>query len=336
MLPSGSSPIPHPGGSSSLWGGLRSRFLEALSPDEQLRIFDLTVRTATPLYQWAAAYPLIRRVRVWPLALSVAAAARFSPVDALISTARLSLWVFTLDDLFDEEHVTEGELMRRAARYQAIARGENVNSGRDSLAAALREIRADLASYPLFAALGHLWTEALEGTISGMISEYRWRDAVRREGTAALPTYEEYVERGLYSIGGPPHVWAAVITSGDPSTPGHLAHLQRMERLACICIRLANDLQSYAKEVQEGNINAIVIRAHAAAAAGADPQQAVATAQQEVRQAISAGLRELDVLQAERQTETGYPEADIADIARFVCDFYTQYDYHTLDEALRQ
>src|SRR5687767_9925523 len=124
-----SSSLTNPGELSkdaSLWGGLRSRFLEGLPSDEQLRIFDLTVRTTSPLYQWAGRYPLIRRVRVWPLDLSVAAAARFSPVEALVSTARLSLWVFTLDDLFDEEHVPEQELMRRAQRYRAIAFGEPV------------------------------------------------------------------------------------------------------------------------------------------------------------------------------------------------------------------
>lgn len=87
---------------ASPWAGLRSRFLDAREAAEQVRIFDLSARTAQTLHRWAARYPLIRRVRVWPVALSVAAAAPYSSVEALISTARLNLWVFTLDDLFDE------------------------------------------------------------------------------------------------------------------------------------------------------------------------------------------------------------------------------------------
>src|SRR5579859_7807930 len=105
----------------SPWSGLHSRFLESRDEAKQLRIFDLSVRMAQKMHRWAARYPLIRRVRVWPLALSVAAAAPFSNADALISTARLSLWVFTLDDLFDEERVPLVKLTRRAERYRALA-----------------------------------------------------------------------------------------------------------------------------------------------------------------------------------------------------------------------
>src|SRR5438552_15844018 len=106
---------------ASPWAGLRSKFLAALDSQEQVHIFDLSARMVPPLHRWAARYPLVRRVRVWPLALSVAAAAPFSAVQALISTARVSLWVFTLDDLFDEEAVLESETMRRADRYRSLA-----------------------------------------------------------------------------------------------------------------------------------------------------------------------------------------------------------------------
>ena len=63
------------GAKDSPWGGLKSRFLDSLDPAEQLRIFDLSARTAQNLHRWAARYPLIRRVRVWPLSLSVTAGA---------------------------------------------------------------------------------------------------------------------------------------------------------------------------------------------------------------------------------------------------------------------
>lgn len=313
----------------SPWAGVHSRFLDARDATAQLRIFDLSARTAQSLYRWAARYPLIRRVRVWPLALSVAAAAPDSSIEALIATARLSLWVFTLDDLFDEERVPRDELSRRAARYHAIAHNQPTAPARDSLATALRDVRDDLTRYPLFAALGHEWAAALCGTIDGMTQEYAWRQSYRQGDAASLPTYEEYLAAGRYSIGGPPHVWAALITTDDPSTPRHLEHLRPMEQVASTCIRLANDLQSHAKELAEGKINALVLLSHAFQADGCSVEEATRQAMARVTTEITAGLDRLADLQAAACTQTGRPEAVIADVARFVCDFYTTHDYHT-------
>jgi hypothetical protein len=314
---------------ASPWAGLRSRFLDSRSDAEQVAIFDLTARAAQTLHRWAARYPLIRRVRVWPLALSVAAAAPFCSVEALISTARLSLWVFTLDDLFDEERVPRAELLRRTERYRALAFNRDDPPAGDSLAAALCEIRDDLATYPLFKPLGGEWAKALCGTIDGMMREYEWRSSYRREGARSLPSYEDYILAGLYSIGGPPHMWASLITTGDPSTSHHREHLRSMEQMASTCIRLANDLQSYRKEVEEGKINALIILSHALQASGLAAGAVHDLAERRVRADIGSGLQRLAELQAARRTRTGHPEAAIADIARFVCDFYTEHDYHT-------
>jgi Terpene synthase family 2, C-terminal metal binding len=315
----------------SPWGGLRSRFLASLDPAEQMRIFDLSARTSQTLHRWAARYPLIRRVRVWPLSLSVAAGAPFTSVEALISTARLSLWVFTLDDLFDEERVPQGELMKRADRYRALAHNTMACPSGDSLAAALCELRDDLATYRLFEPLGAEWANSLCGTIDGMLAEYHWRLAYRKgaDDNATLPCYGEYVATGRYSIGGPPHIWAALITSDDPSTPQHLDHLRAMEKLASTCIRLANDLQSYQKEIKEGKINALVILSRELRAQGVAEEDAYRQAEARVRADIEDGLEQLTRLRDSAVTQTGRPEAAIDNIARFVCDFYTHHDYHT-------
>ncbi len=313
----------------SPWAGLKSQFLDSREAGVQLRIFDLSARMAQILHRWAARYPLIRRVRVWPVALSVAAAAPFNSLDALISTARLNLWVFTLDDLFDEERVPSSELMRRAKRYRDIVLDQPTAQARDSLASALIEIRSDLMSYPLFTSLGHEWAQALCGTIDGMMQEYEWRLSYRRQSADALPTYEEYLAAGRYSVGGPPHVWASLITTNDPSTPLYLDHLRPMERIASTCIRLANDLQSYTKELSEGKINALVILSQAIQSQGYSTQQAYQMAEARVREDIARGLQSLEAWQDQSCTQTRRPEATIADISRFVCDFYVEHDYHT-------
>ena len=325
--PSGQPPAP---AKDSPWGGLRSRFLASLQPAEQVRIFDLSARTSQTLHRWAARYPLIRRVRVWPLSLSVAAGAPYASVEALISTARLSLWVFTIDDLFDEERVPRVELFKRAARYRALAHREIACPSGDSLATALCETRDDLATYPLFAALGTEWANSLCGTIEGMQREYEWSRAYRHAGDAsALPSYEEYVATGRYSIGGPPHIWAALITTDDLSTPDHLDHLRAMEELASTCIRLANDLQSYQKEINEGKINGLVILSRQLRARGLSEAAAYAKAEARVRADIASRLDQLTALRQASVTDTGRPEAAIDNIARFVCDFYVHHDYHT-------
>jgi Terpene synthase family 2, C-terminal metal binding len=311
------------------WLGLRSRFLETHSQVEQLRIFDLTARVSHALRLWAVRYPLVRRVRVWPLALSVAAAAPFAGVDALISTARVSLWVFTLDDIFDEERVPEAEMTKRADRYRTLAHGGSVTAPEDSMATALQEIRDDLTRYPLFEPLGGEWAKALCGTIDGMMREFQWRAMLCHDPSAPLPTYEEYIANGLYSIGGPPHIWAELITANDPSTPEHVEQLRPMERIASTCIRLANDLQSYRKEVEEGNINALVLLGRNLEAIGFWPEQAHHQAERQVHADIADGLATLDVLRSAASTRTRRPEGTIADIAHFVCDFYREHDYHT-------
>ena len=313
----------------SPWAGLQSNFLDSRDAADQLRIFDLSARAAQTLYRWAARYPLIRRVRVWPLALSVAAGAPYSSVDALISTARLNLWVFTLDDLFDEERVPRAELMRRAERYRAIAHNLPTATARDSLAVALMEVRDDLARYPLFEALGREWAEALCGTIDGMTQEYEWRLRYRNDTAETLPSYEQYLIPGRYSVGGPPHVWAALITTNDPSTPQHLDHLRPMEQIASTCIRLANDLQSYSKELKEGKINALLLLSRTYQRQGLPVDEAYRRAEARVRADMADGLAAPAALQASSVTQTRRPEAAIADIARFVCDFYTRHDYHT-------
>jgi hypothetical protein len=102
-----------------------------------------------------------------------------------------------------------------------------------------------------------------------------------------------------------------------------------MEELASTCIRLANDLQSYQKEIDEGKINALVIQSRELRAQGVPQEDAYAQAEARVRADIEAGLKQLTRLRDNAVTTTGRPEAAIDNIARFVCDFYTHHDYHT-------
>ncbi len=102
-----------------------------------------------------------------------------------------------------------------------------------------------------------------------------------------------------------------------------------MEYEASLCIRLANDLQSHAKELKEGKINSIIIRQRELIAGGTDAESALAQARATVQAAIRHGLTRCTELHSLSSTATGHPERAITDIARFVCDFYMHHDYHT-------
>ncbi len=102
-----------------------------------------------------------------------------------------------------------------------------------------------------------------------------------------------------------------------------------MEQLASTCIRLANDLRSYRKEILEGNVNALVILSRDLMRRGVEPDAALEQAEQRVRADIVDGLDRLWRLRKNSVTHTGQPEAAIENIARFVCDFYAHHDYHT-------
>ncbi|MEX2430978.1 MAG: terpene synthase family protein [Dehalococcoidia bacterium] len=294
----------------------------------------LTAAAVTPkLDGWASACPEINRGRILPLVLSIAAAAPFCSPAAIESTARMSLWVFALDDMFDDQRYMDGELIRRAKHYQSIAIGTATADPSDPMAAVLQEVRSDLASYPLFSQVEDRWATAACQTIQGMLVEQRWNAAYREQGAASLPTYDAYVENGLRSIGGPPHVWSALVTIGDPATPQSLSLLRRMERTACVCIRLANDLQSEDKEAREGKVNSLTILGHQYEKASVSQIDALARARGLVRDDIGDGLLRLGRLEKRPVTATGLPERAIGGIARFVCEFYARHDFHTFTQG---
>jgi hypothetical protein len=316
--------------------GLRSKFLANLDDEQKLRIFDLTTRASRELHRWAARFPLIRRVRVWPLSLSVTAAAPFASASSLVTMARMSLWVFTIDDLFDEETVPFAELKRRVERYKSILRGESSaqKRERDTLVLALQDVRDDLSQYKLFPLLQEEWAEAVSRTLDAMMREHEWRMMYSKGGDGAkLPSYDLYLKHGSYSIGVAAHIWTALIAIGDESTLNHLPRLKAMERRASLSIRLANDLQSYHKELAEGKINSVIIRQREAISRGLSDEQALTWACDTMGQEIREGLASCTELQRQAQTATGEPERAILDIARFVCDFYVHHDYHTFTTA---
>ena len=310
--------------------GLKSAFLAQLDTTQKLRVFDLTARSARELHRWATGYPLIRRVRVWPLCLSIAASMPFATIRPIVTIARMNLWGFSIDDLFDEEIVPMAELQRRVARYREVLAGARVDplGERDTLVLALQDIRDDLQTYALFGALRERWAEAVTGLLDGMVGEHVWR-IEQQSGITPAPTYDTYLAHSLRSIGVAVHAWTLLIALDDHSALAHLEQLEQMAGSAALVIRMANDLQSYEREMTEGKINSITIRQRDEQARGTSAAASLSYARAAAQHDIGEALQRLAELQRLRCTATGRPEQAIADLARFVSDFYVNHDYHT-------
>lgn len=324
--PASSGPPPTP------WDLVRrTPYLAGLPTATRERVRELADRVAPGLCAWAQAQPGVRPERIRPLALTLAAATPFSGLEALASTAQLNLWIFALDDVFDERGLSVPELRRQGDRYAAIARGAACRDGDDDLATILAGVRADLARYPLFEALGDTWADAVAAMIRDMTREAGWQRDRHAGASGRLPSYEQYLAGGRSSVGAPTHIWTALITIGDPSTPAHLPALRRLIDPAAMVVRLANDLRSAAKEAGEGKVNSLIILAAEARARGLPPAEALSWAKTRIRADIAEQLGRLSELERLPGTATGGPEASIVNIARFVSEFYDQFDFHTFD-----
>lgn len=312
------------------WSGLNSTFLDGQSQATRGAVFAAVGRLMPDLQQWCAGYPSLRTERVAPVSLTVAAAAPFAGHGALLAAAKVTLWIFALDDLFDESLLPRSQLLAAAEEFMTVARAGRAEVPGE-LANCLVDARAAVAEFPLFDSLAADWAAAMCGTVDAMVREYDWRTAFQTTGS--LPTYEDYVQNGLYSIGGPPYLWTTLVSSGDPSLLSVLPRLRLMEPLASSCIRLANDLRSDAKERLEGKLNGVVIRGSEFQARGMAADEAWLAAAVGIRADIGRRLKRLNVLRRKVGSQTGQPEATMADIANFACDFYVSHDFNAFDAA---
>ena len=129
-------------------------FLQALPAEEQHRIASLTVEAAELLTEWSKDFGVVRPVRILPICLSVTAAAPFADLQAIIDTARVSIWIFALDDLFDEGQFTPARLALQADHYERILLERPERAADDELATMLRQVKAGLAEHALYGQLG--------------------------------------------------------------------------------------------------------------------------------------------------------------------------------------
>lgn len=279
----------------------------------------------------AARHPLVRQARARPLSMLLAAAAPSCDVEELVSQMCAVLWVFAVDDVFDDPCSSDADIARMVSSVLPAVRGEPWGRrGAHALAVMAREVREDLTRYPTFDRLQVKWADVVSRMIDGMSLERAWQ-LDRRRGSAALPRYADYVGSGGHSVGAHASAWTSIITLGDASAAEHIDSLHDIVSASAVVVRLANDLRSHEKEVLEGNVNSIVILSDRLVRGGQSPAEAELRARALVRAEIDAALARVDALLRAPGTDTGQPERVVAATAHLAGAFYERHDFHTFD-----
>ncbi len=211
------------------------------------------------LHRCAGRYPGLYPSELYDCALfsSVALATTFSSpwlsAAQLRPGGRAALWTFGLDRLVDAAGAS-------VAQVGEIVTGclEAAGSGRaapgDELAAFLVEIREELAATPGFPALGRVWLRELGRMLTGMARERAWLAG----GPAGRPSVAAYLDNAdnlamafvfashLVGVHGP----------GEPiAVDGLFAAVRTAQR----ALRLVNDLATYERDAETGDLNVLML-----------------------------------------------------------------------------
>jgi hypothetical protein len=202
---------------------------------------------------WVAAQPpQFGRVPVEAMAISGAAVGPWRAPGEVIPCMRMYLWIFAFDDCVEtfapDDAARLDDLLRRCA---GVVRG-----GRDDshwLLTTLSDLQADLAAWPHYPALADLWIEKFDAMLDSM--RWGWEVALgRRTDDVGLQDYLAHAD----SISACTTVMPRWITYGGDGLLDHLEVLVAALAEYVIANRLANDLASYARELdQPGSDNVL-------------------------------------------------------------------------------
>ncbi|MDM4719186.1 terpene synthase family protein [Micromonospora sp. WMMA1363] len=193
------------------------------------------------------------------IAMSVAFTAPECTFEQLRPTARTVLWVFAADWHVDYLAQTERDVSALVAGCLAVADGSR-RDDEHPLARLLADIRDELAVAPGFAAVYPMWREELGRVFAAMALELRWKTTHEAPPASrrSAPTLDEYLANADNVAGVLVSVthWAHL---ADPDSLDHLDDLRAASRAVQRAIRLINDLATYRRDLQWGDLNALML-----------------------------------------------------------------------------
>jgi len=306
-------------------------------PDTEFSTVLDRVAAATDLSeQWLADYPIVRRDSVTEAcALAAAVAIPSLPVPGVALLTRWWLWIFGLDDRFDDPAVPDEELAGWAPRFTAALHaptGSQVGGEDDLLLTAFASIARDLACHPLFGQLAPDWRTGMQSTVDGMLVERRWAAGLPDE---RLPSYPAYVANGLRTISVLPYTVVACIAADDAAAAASFDRLRPDIHRAARCFRLTNDLASVAREHAEGKLNAVSLLVRRLTANGMTAGAATALTRRRIKATCDRDLAGLYAARRSAPPELQAMTRFLCEHAAFVTDLYAVGDYDTVSAELR-
>lgn len=308
-------------------------YLSARPDSERHSILDRTAVVSAASERWLRDYPVVRRPSV-TAAVALAAAVGMPSLDdrGLTLLTRWWLWIFGIDDRFDDPAVPDADLVDWSGRFALSIGGAPEHDEPDLLLAALGSIRLDLARYPLSSRLGPAWRRAMSEVVAGMLVERRWH---RGLATGDLPGYDAYLANALRTISVRPYALTACVLAGERAAAVYFDRLDPMIEASARCFRLANDIRSDERERAEGKPNAVWLLQRELMAGGLAVDAALEAARTRLRAERAADLARLDAMREAAP-------ASIATLARFLwahaafaCDMYETDDYDTMSVLIR-
>ncbi|MFY1673860.1 terpene synthase family protein [Plantactinospora sp. WMMB334] len=193
------------------------------------------------------------------IAMSIAFTAPEHTAEQLRLTTRTLLWVFAADWQIDYLAQVADDVQQIAADCLAVADGGPPSDGHP-LARLLAEIRDELAVVPAFASLRSAWRDELRRMFAAVVREWEWKTTRVEAAPDALaaPTLDEYLSNSdnlacsLVNVS----LW---IYSGEQDCLDHLEDLMVASREVQRVLRLVNDLATYRRDLQWGDLNALML-----------------------------------------------------------------------------
>ncbi|WP_405139438.1 terpene synthase family protein [Sphaerisporangium sp. NBC_01403] len=214
-------------------------------------------RSQREMQEWMAAYPKLFSAKPFDAALSSTLSMAMAFSGPWFSAAQLRmankvcLWAFGLDWLVDYVATSAGEVHDIMRGCLAVADGAEPRDG-DDLTRFLWDIRRELGSAPTFPALGPAWREELQRMLQAMVTEREWR------GSPVTPSLEEYLHNAD-NLGFSFAFTSHLIHTGGPAVAADLDQIREAGRAVQRVIRLLNDLGTYERDLEWGDLNALLL-----------------------------------------------------------------------------
>lgn len=308
-------------------------FFDALDAEERKKAKETTDILVNLLQEWALQYSFVRTIRIFPVALHNATVASRLDIRGSALLAKLTLWIFGIDDAIDEGLISLEDLQQRViGQWYRAACGsspERADSS-DELVKMLLDVREELSNYRLFDSLQERWSANVRLLAKAMARECQYRSRYIADGSVTLPSVDEYVKNGIFSTGIPLWALAILIILDEPAVRRCFDLMYETAKCASGAVRLYNDFQTFDKEMQENNVNSIIIKYHEIL--DRDPclnqKTALSEAKNHTLKMAESYMQRCFNLAKQIQTKSRKYEDTMCRMPAFHATFYQEYDYH--------